>query len=704
MAKPTSKLDPEVVAKEYKPSDVEKDSGDYVKRRVEELKEYRKSLKVEERWREADREYEPTELELKPGRKRLESDDETGYRSRLVPVGGDQGQEWRSNNSDPTLLTKIQTAFSIIIDRSPEAVLTALVKKYEKTSDIANSLWKRNWDISGSKEVLKLFCFNLAKYGVAYGRTFPKLIKYNKKVLTEVDTENPENNKYEDKELVWYNDVAKQNLNPWRVWVDEMTQPYDRFSMNEGYFETDYTYDQAKVEFGNYPNFDTIGKSAKVDYDEEGTKSNEKKDGDKRRKDIITIGCFESRLKDLYVIWVPAKQIVLYQSPLPNDDGLLSIWTTMWILRSASRPDGISLWEIIRQDKQLYDKMINMTMDQLVLSIYKMFFYSGTAQNIGNGEVKIQPGKGQQIINGKVDFLEIPGPGKDAWEGLQWIKGKIDDNSGITPTLEGEVTGKTLGEILHAKEASLKRIKTPLENIAWAIEQDAYLTLSWMSQIYSIPEVKEFANEQEVLAFEQEQGIQRNSLSPIMDASQVQTGLQATYLPQVALHLEDRNGQLFESNDSKFFQIGVDIKPEQLKWQGIIKVIPKSVMGQSVEVERQMKDEMFNKLVPLFQGPPELFKKAAMQILKVNEEDPDDWLPDAWLQDANPLFIQNPAMQQQMGPGGQPMPPQQGNTMQNQAGMTPPPGLPTVVPQQQQQMPNLTPQPAQSNMSNMIPK
>src|SRR3990167_7595283 len=191
-------IEKELKEKSYNPSKEEKEVGDYTSKRVEELKEYRKSLKgFESRWKEVDREYEPGEIEFSAGKKRLESDDETGLRSRLVPVGGDSGQEWRSSNSDPTLLTKIQTAFSIIIDRNPEAVLTALLKKYEKTSDLINSIWKRNWEISNSKQMLKLFVFNLAKYGIAYGRTYPKLIKYNKKILTEVDTENPENNKYE---------------------------------------------------------------------------------------------------------------------------------------------------------------------------------------------------------------------------------------------------------------------------------------------------------------------------------------------------------------------------------------------------------------------------------------------------------------------------------------------------------------------------
>ena len=60
----------------------------------------------------------------------------------MVPVGGDE-QSWRSKNSDVMLLSKMQTALSIIIDNNPEAVLTALLKKYDKTTALIYSLWKR---------------------------------------------------------------------------------------------------------------------------------------------------------------------------------------------------------------------------------------------------------------------------------------------------------------------------------------------------------------------------------------------------------------------------------------------------------------------------------------------------------------------------------------------------------------------------------
>ena len=106
-------------------------------------------------------------------------------------------------------------------------------------------------------------------------------------------------------------------------------------------------------------------------------------------------------------------------------------------------------------------------------------------------------------------------------------------------------------------------------------------------------------------------------------------------------------------------------------------------MGTSIEVERQMKDELFNKLVPLFQGPPELFKKACMQILKINEEDPEDWLPDSWLVEEQQLFVPN-QMMQMMG-----QMPSQTPTMQNQMGTQPLGGAQTIVPGSQ--APNLVP-------------
>ncbi len=149
-------LNKPIEVKTYIPSDDEKELQIFIDRRKNEMQDFRRSLGIEKLWKEADIEYIPHSLDFGTPRKRFETDQNTGLRSRMVPVG-DESDDWRSTNSAPILLTKIQTAFSLIIDSDPEGMLTALVKKYTETTDLAYGLWKRNWAITDGKQVLKLY-------------------------------------------------------------------------------------------------------------------------------------------------------------------------------------------------------------------------------------------------------------------------------------------------------------------------------------------------------------------------------------------------------------------------------------------------------------------------------------------------------------------------------------------------------------------
>jgi hypothetical protein len=529
-------------------------------------------------------------------------------------------------------------------------------------------------------------------------RSFPHIIKFTKEVLTEIDPKNPENNKYDKRTTTWFNDVDKEILNPFRTWVDEQSKPYDSYSRNDDYWEKDYSYDAAVVEFGDYPNFKKWIKGPRdlrVDYSDDKSVSAEE-DATKNRQDLITIGFYENRLRDLYVITIPRLNAVIHYCALPNDDGYLSVWDTPWILRNADSPYGVSLWEIIKQKKSLYDKMQNMTMDQLVLSIMKMFFYTGTNNLIGDGKIKIEPGKGVQIVNGKVDWMDVPGPGKDAFEGMQFLKNGMDDDSGVTPTLQGQVTGQTLGETQLAKEAALKRMKIPVDNIAYAIEQDAYLSLSWMAQIYSTPELQVFSDLKEMAAYQAENGLHQTEITP-QGGMDPLTGaavgpFQATMYRELNLPLQEEGGKLIESKDERFFKIGNDIPTTDLFWRGVFKVEPKSIVAGSLALERQSIKEVLNIIAPLLAipGGEMVYAKPVKEFLISQEMDPLDWLPDTWLafleQDKQSLFIQQPMMQQQgMGQGV----PSNQTSMQGAAQTTPANGGPTVVPQQQVATPNV---------------
>lgn len=694
--KPSS-LNKERVIKEYEPSKERKEVGDFVFKRIDELKRYRSELGIEEEWREADAELLPSPLIGNAGRKRFESDDETGLRSRLVPIQ-DETQEWRSDNADPMLLVKIQTALSIIIDSTPDAQFRPMLRKYRDTTSIAKAIWDRSWSLTGAKRVYKVVAFNLFKYGWAAGRTYPLEITQQKKVIQNFSIDDPEGATFTEKELTIFSDIMREPLNPLKTWIDPAAKPYDLFSRNESYFEVDYSEDRFATEFAQYKHADSV--SAEFhSADEEPLEGIHEKT--KRGQKKVVVGFYENKAKDIYAIVAPSKKVVMFYSPILNDDGMSQVWDMPSMLRDGDSPYGISLWRIIKQDKELYDKMKNMTMDQLVLSIMKMGFITGGASLRGDNVFKIVPGKFEQLpTNAKIDFLDVPGPGKQAFEGLQYLKQIIDDNSGITPTLVGEVTGKTLGEVLHAKESALKRLRTPLENLAWGMEQDIYLTLSWASQLYSTPELRTFTDLEDMRKFEEENQLEGNE---IFITGQDEETLEPTeytvsYLPQLDLKLEKSGGKLYEGKKEQIFQVGKDIKPEQLVWRGIIKIVPRSIVSPSVELEKQKKLEMFNIIAPILGQPPEIYGPSVHQLIMVNDEKPEDWLPDAWIQylrgdRKKSLFTMSPELQAQMAQneakttGGNINPSGRltggFESMQGAAGFRPNVGAPTVLPNEQ---------------------
>jgi hypothetical protein len=622
--KDVKKIKEDEVEKSYVPTEKEQEVLDFVMERTSAMKEYRKDAfgdNIDEEWKKIDKEYLPKPTDEMSAGKHFEQNEETGLRSVLVPVAA-ATENWRVKNSDPILMTKILTAMSIIIDRDPEAAFSAVSKRFVGTNALAHAIWKSSWLIDKSKLQLKLFCFNLAKYGWAIGRTYPKILKREKSILTKYDSEDPTKNVYEKKIITDFNGVHRENLDVYKTWIDEMTRPFDQYSMNDWCFNKDYNYDSAKLEFGDYPNFQFVSKDSYL------------KDANEieiNRTDLVTIEFYENKNKDLYTIRVPSSNILLYSGPLPNDDGRLSCWQGPWLLKDVRNPYGLNIWDQIKQKKGLYDKMLNMTMDQLVLSIYKMFFFSGTGGIGGSNEVKIEPGKGIQTIGGEVKWLEIPGPGQESFDGLRYIKGGMDDDSGITPTLQGEVTGKTLGETLNAKEAALKRMNDPINNISNVLSDEAYISLSWLQQTLSTPEIKQFVSVEEMDLFDKENGKNPTQMESQNNPETGQLeGITASYLPEVSLNIE--KDTLYETKDTRFLNIGTDIPVSSLRWEGIITVKPTSLLTPSEELEKQQTDELWNLTSPLFQFPPEIYAKGVKELYIKHNIDYDKWLPESWIQ------------------------------------------------------------------------
>ncbi len=656
MPKKIFKKEKEEVKKSYAPQGEEKDIQEFLAKRIDELKEYRKKemigarRNIESIWKEADDEYTPHELGIGTDRKRYESNEETGLRSRLVKVGS--GEDWQSNSASPDLYVKVNTALAILVNQNPEAVFIPSASKYEKNTQLAYSNWKNSWEISGAKQQLKHFIFNQAKYGTGFGRTFPRLIEQTKRVRIEYYPDEPDKDVYAEKRLVKYNGLWREALNPWQVWLSEMARVGNWDSLDDWYFEKEFSADKFKEIFKEYKNSEFVNLLV----------------GEKK----ITVGFYENQIKDLYVIWIPETKIVLYFSPIPNDDGKLSLWWGPWTLRDDRLPWGIGLYEIIKQDAVLYDKLANMTMDQLVLSIYKMFFHKGTDILGENGKLVIEPGAGIQTLDPQaITWLDIPGPGQESWKGLVYLQDKKDKNSGVISQLVGVPGSQTLGQDIQAKEAALQRMATPLDYICDALQIEAFISLSWLKQILSTPEVLDFSDGEELTAVLKEAGLKDEEIAVYLqeaikptpeqtgkllyqeETGETQTGFNEQGMPteqpvmqnkanvyseqRYGLEQDDK-GELIENEKDRFFRYGVHLGLDRLDWQGIVRIKPGSVLAPSKELTKRMKLDLFNLLNPAIQAMISMprhipaLMPGIKQIIKVFEEDVKNWLDEEHFQ------------------------------------------------------------------------
>lgn len=621
--------------------------------RIKELQDTRKNVygvDIEKIWGEADKAYVPHRLG-NIGKKVIATDEERGWRGALVRLGQ---TNWQSDISQANPFIKIQVAQAILIDQNPSGVFTPASKKYQATNELMRQLYQRSWEFAKSKQQLKLFVHNLGKYGWAAGRTYPLHLKNKVRTIKRFDPENPDNTEYDEKEVTEFNDVFRENLDVWNVWIDDMAKPNNQFTLRDWSWRKVYPMDIAEQEFGKYKLWKKVQAGGTTT---EKIESKQTEDKQFQEKDLVEIYFYENKMKDLFMVIANGVPIVIEPLPISDQKGnkKLSLWQAYWNLRHAETPYGIGIYEAIRYDQALLDRIRNMTIDQLTLSIYKMFFHTGTAALTDTGDIVITPGVGKQLLDPKsINWLDIPGPGKDAYLGLDMAKRDIDDASGITPSLEGEVTGKTAFEIAQAKESALKRLKSPLDNILDALDSEAYLTIALIQLLYSIPETFAIADPNLAEAYLQE--IDGDPALYSRDENDVFT---ANVFREFPLNLdEDDQGNYIETEETKFFRV----KPSGLSWEGIINVKSQSILSPSKQIDKALDLEMYNLLIPLLVQPPEIYDKVAKNIVKLYDKDPRDILPDLWLmsqeqraallQQQAPLFV-NPEQEAQQQPPGQ---------------------------------------------------
>lgn len=600
--------------KGYRPSKEDKEFLNDLEKRITFLKEYRAKL-------------EANPYDNSPDSLSIEDTwDRADYLALPHKFSHAELEAWMADQSRPLVYAKIDTAMAIMIAKNPEAEIAARQRAYEKKTELMRALYNLSWDKGEGKQQLIKFIYAGAKYGTFIGREYHR---YEEEEIDEVQSYDPVegNHVTEKKTVIRHDDPYFESLPIRDVWLDSRARPYDEESMRDWFWEHTYDYStflklfpEKKYPNAKYVNPSWIGEGRREDRDRADVTD------DENNGPQVRLTFYENRENNEYVI--TDGHVLLYKAPLINNQ--LSLVVQPWRIRNDWTIYGVGLPEILENDQQLLDQVSNMTVNQLMLAIGGSGWYGGTG-NITNQDMKLEPKLKKLRDADKIVFPKIPMPGPEAFSMLEEIRDEADDVSGVTKSLEGDQVGKTLGEAVLNREAGLRRLAIPLQNLQFALERHARLRIDNIQRIYSRPVeskivvnelgtvvdgelFQEYQQERQRLGSESPEFI---NLFPEDDDSGV---LYRNFFREERLPLQKTEDGEVEVTDQDQW---LEITPEEIRGEYDCRIRAMSTIPVSQALEEARALETFQLV---YQLPYTDLLKAQKAVLKARGDDPKDWM------------------------------------------------------------------------------
>lgn len=530
---------------------------------------------------------------------------------------------------------KVQTALGILIDADPIYIMEEDNPKYTANRAFLKALAEKSIRNTNSMGQFKLSVYNCAKRGWFIGRTFNRRIYNNARFLKEIDKSGKA--RYETKTVTKMDDIAYMNLNNYNAWLDEQTRPEDFLSTRDWMWREVWFIDDLKRTFPveEFPNMKYVKAGGDTRESIQGnlTFQASNRTGispQASKKGMTEVFFYENQMADRFII--EANNVMIVCEPLPQNNKRLSCVYGHWHLRGDDTPYGIGIVEEMENDEELVDRVLNMDMRQLLLTISPMGFFSGT-EDFEDENIRISPGIMRRTLNPKdVTWLQVPQGNQTGQNMIEWLEQKQDAKTGITPTIEGaqpENSGnQTAFQVGVAREAGLQRLKLPLKSFQYALQQEFYNRISLIQQTYSDFQIEHLQSEDEIHAYLDEVKADPQFFHIENEGQVGKEKFYAMRYRMASLNVEKaKDGTFSESDNTAFFPI----KPEYLDFQGFVTVDESSLLTNSEALEQANTLRMVNMFIPLLGGPPELNAKLAKQLLIAFNKEPKDWLPQPWL-------------------------------------------------------------------------
>lgn len=527
---------------------------------------------------------------------------------------------------------KIQTALGTLIDRNPKYILEEDHPKYTKYRNLLRALGEKSFRRTNSLGQLKLSVFNQAKRGWFIGRTFNRRLVYDAKFLTNVD--NKGKRAYETRCVTKLDDIQYMNLSNYNAWLDEQTKPDDFWSTRDWMWREVWQIDDLRNLFPEkeFPNMKYVSEGGDTSatyesaYNQIGYASNT---GQEAKKHMIELFFYENQYDDKFII--EANGVMIVWEPLPQNHKRLSCTYGYWHLRSDDTPYGIGIIEEMENDEELVDRILNMSMRQLLISIAPMGFYTGS-EDLEDENMKVTPGVMRRTMDPRnIAWLPVPPGNQKGLENIQWLESKQEDKTGISELLGGGDANTDTGTAFEAsvrREGALKRLRLPLKSIQYALEWEFNNRIGLIQQTYSQFQVEHIVGQDQINDYLDEVKMDPDFFFIENEGEVGKEKFYALKFPTVSLSLEQtEDGEYVEGEKEAFFTI----KPEMLAFQGVAIVNIDSLLVASEELEKADTIRLSGILAPLLAGPMEINAKLAKQILQSHNLNPDKWLPQEWI-------------------------------------------------------------------------
>jgi hypothetical protein len=627
--------------KSYNPSEEVKNELKFVQDRLETMEKRKKELGINKKCDRMDSLFTPHLVALNGDLNTENNDYYTDFdlnEKKLLETMSTQRRK-----SKPLAFEKITTAVASLIKQPPQPIAKPFLAKYKPINKLVEKTYYENWKANQLVRELKKLVYHLTKYGIAYAF---RHIKKDWKLIHILEGQDEKGKpKYRKERVYKTNEVIFKVINPRFVLLDDnATSPRDSNDiaiidyLDETTFRSCYPKEV-------YPDavYVKAGNQKFIELSDDGTKRIKSKKMTGDFKDKIQVVIYQNENKDLEV--KVAGGVLLDSHPLPGHK--LGLWGAKWV-DDGDDIDGIGVGQIVEIYQSIVDDVLNSSNERL-RQLVRPVRVLGNDVHISNDEDFIWESGSEMRVDGDISQIKWDRPPETSAAEIkerEMLDEEIDVATFIPKSLAGLDVSDTAYQAAQNREAALKKLSLPLDNIKDALVEDANIAFRLFRELYSEPEDTYILIPGTDEFMEAETALQQNPNDErfvrMEDGTLARRRFKMLELP-LSKEMKPEGGKLIdtgnviESNDKDFWEM----IPEHFNWEGYIDIEPMSFLPVSDSLVLQEKkeragflmgiqdtDEMGNPILKDENGNP--FRINRVQAIKdyveATKADPDKYV------------------------------------------------------------------------------